>query len=118
MTRSTQRRLALTMARWRAGWRDLVGHRDVRGYRDLPAWRRSRLDQRAAWRAARTRGFWRALFLLAALATLARIAAWEFDLEGWRREALAVAPALVVAPWMARGRRRHLRVLLARQRGQ
>jgi hypothetical protein len=109
-------RVQRAVLRWWVGWRHLCERRNIGGYHDLPPRRRLALDQRVAWMAVRTAGFWRAVFMLAVLVALARIAMWELDLEGWRRDALSTAATLPVVPWMARARRRHIRAILARLR--
>lgn len=100
--------------RWRAGWTALLDHRDVPGYRDLCWCTRAWLDHRAAWGALATRGFWRIAFCTAASVTFAQILIWQHDLSGWQRDLLYSLPAVMAAPWMARGRRRQLRRLVRR----
>jgi hypothetical protein len=116
MRSRTARQFRLAALRWRAGWGELLRRRDIRGYRDLPLGQRLLLDHRAAYSAVRSAGFWRVTFLLAVLATLWRIASWEFDLDGAGRDALGALAALPALPWAARARRRHIRALLARHR--
>lgn len=52
---------------------------------------------------------------LVALATglAGLVLAWELDLAGWQRDALLCLPVVLVAPWVAAGRRRRLEALLA-----
>ncbi len=96
---------------------DFFSHREIEGYSDLPFWRRKALDFRIIVIALGTGGFWKAVLIVAALALVIETVALKLDLRDWRLEFARMSLFLIIAPWIAGGRKRYLRVLL-RQGGQ
>jgi len=93
---------------WGSGWGALAHHDDVPGYRAKGALARLALEFTMIGRALRTRGMWGAVLVCIALGLGAQILCWQLDLRTWRRDGLLCLPVLLVAPWAAAGRRRHL----------
>jgi hypothetical protein len=102
---------------WSEGWATLLWREDLAGYRGRAWHERFRLDIAIIARALRGGGFWRAALLGVAVGLAAQILAWEYDLRGPRRDALQSLPVLLVAPWVARGRRRILGEMLGESPG-
>ena len=101
--------------RWWHGWAALARRDDLAPYRAL-GWRvRVALDLRAGARAIAMRSSFRVVSIYLCLECLAQICIWRHDLRGAARDALYLAPALFIAPFVARGRRLAL-VRLLRQR--
>ncbi|MCC7257008.1 MAG: hypothetical protein IT486_01400 [Gammaproteobacteria bacterium] len=96
------------LQRWLAGWADLARHRDVSGYRERSRLARLRLDLLCIVAACRRGSTWRAVLWSLALGLAAQILCWRHDLRGPVREILQCLPVLLVAPWVAAGRRRFL----------
>jgi len=108
-------RLPAAIIRWLAGWIELTRHDAVPGYASQGFPSRLALDLRALGAALCTPGTWFALLLALASLLGSVIITWRFDLSGWSRDALSCLPAVLVAPWVAAGRRRHLERLLGRR---
>jgi hypothetical protein len=64
------------------------------------------------WCGIRAEGFWRALFVVNALAVVCLAITWRLDLTGWQRDLLRCCPILAAIPRPAAARKRHLRALL------
>jgi hypothetical protein len=91
---------------------------DLPRYRALGWRRRLALDFRAGTRGIATRSFCRVVLLYVVLECLAQICIWQYDLRGPVRDVCYLAPALLMAPLVARGRRLALvRLLRKRNRG-
>lgn len=107
--------LPAAIIRWLAGWIELARHDAVPGYAGHSRLARLRLDLAALGAALLAPGTWFALLLAVAVQLGASLVVWQFDFAGWQRDALLCLPAVLVAPWVAAGRRRHLGRLLARR---
>ena len=97
-------------------YRDFFSHREIEGYSDLPFWGRKALDFRVIVIAFGTGGFWKAVLIVVALALAIETMALKLDWRDWRLEFARMSPFLVIAPWIAGGRKRHLRLLLRQGR--
>ena len=95
---------------------DFFSHREIEGYSGLPFWRRKALDLRVIVIALSTGGFWKAVLIVTALALAIETVALKLDLRDWRLELARMSLFLIIAPWIAGGRKRHLRVLLRQGR--
>ena len=73
------------------------------------------LDLRVIVHALRTGGFWKAVLIVVALAIAIETVALELDMRDWRVDFARMALFLIIAPWIAGGRKRHLRYLLRRR---
>jgi hypothetical protein len=100
---------------WRNGIVAFLAYDEIEGYRELPFLERKKIDHLIVWRSLRTAGFWRAASWLLMIGLSLRIVSWQLDLTGWRRDLLGCVPLLIAAPWVAAGRKRHIRKLLRRR---
>jgi hypothetical protein len=100
-------------SRWANGWAGLGSRDELPEYAALGRFGRLRADVRSLLRAIATPGFLFAALVFTAALLATQIVAWRFDLTGSRRDGMLVLPALLVAPWVAAARRRHLASLLA-----
>ncbi len=103
------RRVVIT---WLAGWRDLFLYRLIPGYEARGWLVRKRLDHQALWALFRSTRFRCAVLSLVAVQLLALSLAWHWDLDGWHRDLLRAAPALMVLPWFATARKSAISSLL------
>lgn len=99
---------------WAGGWVELTRHDALPAYRARTRLARLRLDFSVLAAALRAPGTWYAALLFTAAALAVQIVAWELDLIGWRRDGMLCLPVLLVAPWVAAGRRRLLEQLVER----
>ena len=97
-------------------YRDFFSHGEIEGYTDLPFWHRKTFDLRVIVIAFGTGGFWKAVLMVVALAMAIETAALQLDLRDWRLEFARMLLFLIIAPWIAGGRKRHLRFLLRQDR--
>jgi len=107
-------RLPVSLERWLSGWVELTRHDAVPGYAGRGRRARLALDLAALAVALGSGGTWFAGLLALAAGLAALLLAWDLDLTGWQRDAVLCLPAVLVAPWVAGGRRRHIGELLAR----
>lgn len=98
---------------WASGWAALARHDAAPGHRPQGWPRRLALECAVIWRALRARGTWGAVLAGAAFGLAMQVIVWQLDLRTWRRDGLLCLPVLLVAPWVAAGRRRHLAHLLS-----
>ena len=96
------------------GYRTFVNYADVDGYRELDFRQRKLLDLQVVLRGTWTGGFWKAALIVLALMLATEILCMHLDLRDWRADLLRCGPFLLIAPWIARARRRQLRLLLRR----
>ena len=96
-------------------YRDFFSHRGIEGYSDLPFWHRKTLDLRVIGIAIGTGGFWKGVLFIAVLALAIETAALRLDVRDWPLDFARMSLFLLIAPWIAGGRKRHLRALLRRQ---
>lgn len=96
------------------GYRAFVNYADIDGYRELGFRQRKLLDLQVVLRGTRTGGFWKAVLIVLALMLATEILCMHLDLRDWRADLLRCGPFLLIAPWIARARRRQLRLLLDR----
>jgi TctA family transporter len=61
-------------------------------------------------------GFWKAVLIVAALALAIETVALKLDVRDWRLEFARMSLFLIIVPWIAGGRKRHLRKLLQQDR--
>lgn len=118
MTTAITRRLRRAATRWCAGWSCLFTDGDAAGDAGLGLPQRLALNARAAGWALRTGSFWGLLGILVAMTLLWHVAVWELDLRGWRRDLPGAVLVMLMAPWVACARRRHVRILIARAGGR
>jgi len=97
---------------WLIGWRDLFRYGSVAGYAGRGWLARKRLDHAALWTLLQSRGFRCAAWSLVAVQLLVLSLAWQWDLDGWHRDLLRAAPALLVLPWVATARKVAIESLL------
>jgi len=107
-------RLPVALERWLSGWVELTRHDAVPGYAGRSRRARLALDLAALAAALGSGGTWFAGLLALASGLAALLLAWDLDLTGWQRDAVLCLPAVLLAPWVAGGRRRHIGELLAR----
>ena len=97
---------------WLKGWHDLLFYGSIPGYESRGWLARKRLDHVALWRLFASVRFRSAVLLLVAVQLLVLSLAWHWDLDGWRRDLLRAAPALLVLPWFATARKEAVRKML------
>jgi len=97
---------------WLIGWCDLFHYGSVAGYEGCGWLARKRLDHAALWALFHSAGFRCAVLSLVAVQILVLSLAWHWDLDGWRRDLLRAAPALLVLPWFATARKVMIKSLL------
>ncbi len=90
---------------WARGWHDLVRFGAIPGYKARSWLERKRLDFAAFWYLLGSVRFRCAVLSLVGVQLLVLSLAWHWDLAGWRRDLLRVAPALLTLPWLATARR-------------
>jgi len=90
---------------WFSGWRELFFYDSIPGYRTRRWLERQRLDCRAFWRLFGFAWFRCGVLSLVVVQLLVLSLAWHWDLVGWRRDLLRMAPGLFVLPWLAAARR-------------
>lgn len=105
--------LTAAFRRWRAGWPRLARRESPPAYTGAGRLARLALDLAVVRRALADAGTAFAVLAAVAAGLAAHVLCWELDLHGWRRDAVLVLPAVLVAPWFATGRRRHLAAVLA-----
>lgn len=101
---------------WRAGWAQLARRDSPPAYAAAGRVARLAMDLAVVRRALGDGGTWFALLACIAAGLAAQVLCWALDLHGWQRDAVLVLPAVLVAPWVAAGRRRHL-AAVAGERG-
>lgn len=105
--------LPAAVARWLSGWAELARRDAVPGYAVRGRLARLGLDIAALGAALTCGGTGFAALVALATGLGGLVLAWELDLAGWQRDALLCLPVVLVAPWVAAGRRRRLEALLA-----
>ncbi len=90
---------------WFSGWRDLFFYDSIPGYRARRWLERKRLDCTAFWHLFGCAWFRRGVLLLVIVQLLVLSLAWHWDLAGWCRDLLRMAPGLFVLPCFATARR-------------
>ncbi len=108
-------KMLIVSAKMVGAYRDFFSHREIEGYSDLPFWQRKMLDLRVIVTALGTGDFWKAMLIVAALALAIETVALKLDVRDWRLEFARMSLFLLIAPWIAGGRKRHLRMLLRRE---
>jgi len=97
---------------WLVGWYDLISYGSVSDYEARGWLERKRLDHAALLALFCSTRFRHAALLLIAVQLIVLSLAWNWDLDGWRRDLFRVAPALLGLPWLMTARKGAIKSIL------